>query len=381
VCNLLLVINYFPSRISTPEKHDEQKRRLLSSDWVTTQSSSAHELNKSGVAYYSTLIADDPLTSPILKNTTEFLHFQNPNPARIQRSMNNSSDVGSVKHQRRNKNYTIPINFKVVSNVAKLDRATRKARRENQFNPGLGLNHQPIPLHVNLPVFIASLPKAGTTSIWQYFNCGGYSGSHQYVKINDTYSELSADCIRRNVQTNRPTFENCGSYSVYADTGLALIVPPTSKRGRKSKRYARMVVGTTYDKLEIDCYYPSIQALDSIYQHYPNATIILVRRNSTNWYHSMKNWGNGSLFQRWTHCNIPNFPTVNATTEHDFVQFYDWHDQNVRNFALRHPSITYVEISLESSDTGSILEQTIGIPKTCWGKCTPSAKWCERLVQ
>jgi hypothetical protein len=45
-----------------------------------------------------------------------------------------------------------------------------------------------------------------------------------------------------------------------------------------------------------------------------------------------------------------------------------WQIQHVRDFAAAHPSMTFLEVSLEDNATASILEERIGIPASCWGK-------------
>lgn len=116
----------------------------------------------------------------------------------------------------------------------------------------------PVPLKVGLPVFVASLPKSGTTSMFQYFNCGGHPASHQWVKYNDTSNEQTGKCIRRNVQNGLAPFQGCGGLSdIFTDTGFAICLSD-----RK------------FPLAPTDYYCPSIQALDAIYEHYPDATIV-----------------------------------------------------------------------------------------------------------
>jgi hypothetical protein len=58
------------------------------------------------------------------------------------------------------------------SDIKKKKRQDRRRRKRKNWDPGTqGLKGDPIPLKINLPVFVPSLPKSGTTSIWQYFNC------------------------------------------------------------------------------------------------------------------------------------------------------------------------------------------------------------------
>jgi hypothetical protein len=222
-------------------------------------------------------------------------------------------------------------------------------------------------MKVGLPVFVASLPKSGTTMIWQYFSCGGRSASHR-VKHNRTHSEQTGKCIRRNVDSDLAPFSGCGDYDVYTDTGIALVLEGAVLTNRRA-----------------DCYFPSMQELDSIYQPYPTSTIVNIVRDATSWYKSMASWGNGSLqgslLDRLMRCNITDLPRWGAT-ETDFIQFYAWHTRQVREFALSHPSLTYVEVSLESPSAGKVLKEAIGIPASkCWGKCSPNSKFCDRLDQ
>ena len=219
----------------------------------------------------------------------------------------------------------------------------------------------PVPLKVQFPIFVASLPKSGTTSIFQYFVCGGHPASHQWVKINETDNEQSGKCIRRNIAHDRAPFEQCGSTEIFTDTGFAVYL-----------------TGGKLPHIPTDCYYPSIQALEAIYKHYPEATIINVIRDAGSWFRSMKVWGNGSLLKRWMICDIPGMPRWHAT-EQEFLDFYEWHSENIRQFAQAHPSLTFLEITLESPHAGPILENTIGIPSTCWGKCSPDSVFCERV--
>jgi len=219
-----------------------------------------------------------------------------------------------------------------------------------------------IPLKVEFPVFVASLPKSGTTSMWQYFQCGGHSASHQWVKRNDTYAELTGRCVHDNVLLDRPPFSGCGSAQVFTDTGYAKFAAAAEDEGKPL------------------CYFPSISALDAIYRHYPEATIVMVVRNSSSWYDSMNAWAEGTLLKRWTACNLPHFPSEGTPSRDAAMAFYEWHTNNVRRFAREHPSLAYVEVQLESDDeTGRVLEERIGIPSRCWGKCTPTSKFCQRI--
>jgi hypothetical protein len=133
---------------------------------------------------------------------------------------------------------------------------------------------------------VASLPKSGRTSISQYFNCGGYAASHQFVKINDKSSELSRDCIHRNVLAGRAPLDNCGVHGI-----CILVVVPANGA---TKRFADVSAAASLHP-EIDYYHPSVLGMDALYQHYPNATMVMITRHSTIWYKSIGKFGEGSL--------------------------------------------------------------------------------------
>ena len=205
-------------------------------------------------------------------------------------------------------------------------------------------------LKLPTPIFLASLPKSGTTSVWRFFNCGGVWAAHLYGK-NETGGFLLGQCMKQNSMVkNHSIFEGCGSYSVWTDTGL-VEGPPANT-----------------------CYYPAIEGLDDIYQSHPNATILLLVRDKTSWGRSVKRWKRGSLVARWRRCNLTGFQ---GDSLQQLMSFYEWHKDLVRQFAKEHPSITFLEFSLEDSNLSSLLEESTGISSKCWAKCDPTKKTCE----
>jgi Sulfotransferase domain len=265
----------------------------------------------------------------------------------------------------------------LAKRVAKLNElADKQRKKKNRWDPGVGLKDGKKPLKVQLPIFVPSLPKSGTTSIWQYFQCGGWRASHQWTRIDDD-EEISENssrdpasnenrtitligaCMHDNVQHDRPTFQGCGGDPIYTDTGYA--------------RFKVLPSGAPGTPL---CYYPSISALDDVARHYPNATILLVVREPESWAESIMTWGNGTLLFRWGSCNFPNLPNPpSLATKAQLIDFYRWHNDNVRR---KFPNL--IEVSLEGAATGQQLQDAIGLPASCWGKCTPLSKFCQHLA-
>lgn len=192
----------------------------------------------------------------------------------------------------------------------------------------------PVIPNITYPVFLASLYKSGTTTVHSFFQCGGKKSAHYQVGRRRT-----GPCIRRNIANNRPPFQGCNNgREVDVWTDNADLFPP---------RY---------------CFHPSIEGLEAIAQFYPNATIMLSTRPSEDWHSSVLRYN----FRRWSlseelgKCPEPH---MNQT----LPEFYEYHNQYVRDFARDHPSLTFLEVSLVSNETGSILEEATGIPASCWG--------------
>ena len=116
----------------------------------------------------------------------------------------------------------------------------------------------------------------------------------------------------------------------------------------------------------IQCFYPLIDALEEVYTAYPNATFLFVVRETDAWLNSIQSYHDGFIMEVWKRCRTEGFPGLDGNLE-DFREFYEWHKEMIRNFALERPSLTYIEVELESSETGDILQEQIGIDASCWG--------------
>lgn len=211
----------------------------------------------------------------------------------------------------------------------------------------LGWSHNESTAHplqrikVRFPIFHASLPKSGTTSTARYFYCGNIWTAHTFCNtVGTTHRRKQmriGHCFLENLQAGRPPFHDCGNYHVWSDVGHPRGTP---------------------------CFDPSVHGLEAFYEAYPNATLLLVTRNSTAWAQSVRRWKRGLLLKKWWRCK--HFPGRNATDQ-DLQRFYEWHTQNIRNFVTQHPSLTYIEVALEDEAMGTILEERIGIPAQCFG--------------
>jgi hypothetical protein len=75
---------------------------------------------------------------------------------------------------------------------------------------------------VPYPIFVTSLPKSGTTSIWKFFKCGQVLASHNWIKKRQSDRPTPVGmCIQANILAGRPPFHECGDVDVYTDTGVS----------------------------------------------------------------------------------------------------------------------------------------------------------------
>lgn len=214
---------------------------------------------------------------------------------------------------------------------------------------------QPVDLKVPTPVFVLSLPKSGTTTMYRYFECGlGAWGAAHHWFVNKTKGkDRLGVCMGSNIEAGRPLLQSCQDYSVYTDAGA--------------------IWGTKNDQ---HCYYPSVHGLEHIAENYPSATIVLVRRNATEWVTSASRWHR--LLDRIS-AACEGFPSPGSTLD-DWTRYYVEHNDRVRDFATRQPGWRYLEYQLESPETGAQLEANVGIPASCWGHCLPNHKCYEQVT-
>ena len=247
-----------------------------------------------------------------------------------------------------------------------------------QFNSSAIIRVHPEHARLPTPIILMSLPKSGTTSVFNYFNCPlkgtagrklfgpegvpldpnselHYYAGHAWTTIynNSLYTNTSTNirighCFEHNFLNGRPLIQGCGNHNVWTDIGMI---------GKK-------------------CFYPSIVGLENIALNYPNATIMITKRDAQTWSNSIDNWritqNSPSLKERWVDTHCLGFPRA-LNNKVSWLQFYERHTTRLRDFVKQFPSLTYVEVELESPETPVILEQYTGIPQTCWNNHKPKS--------
>lgn len=217
------------------------------------------------------------------------------------------------------------------------------------------------------PILVMNLPKSGTTSLRQFFECGNISCSHTFTeyKYYDTLPREHVrigDCLRNNLIDDNTSIEKN---------------PPldrcTIRRNHKTRndRYIAALsdIGTCGGGV---CFYSSLHdgGLEHIADYYPNATIVLMTRDASAWFNSLSSWNNGSLLKRWVkQCKFGS----SVDNEAYWTRFYHAHTEKIRRFARSHLSMTYIEVELNNM-TSLRLEHYTSISSECFKDFKPNGK-------
>lgn len=209
-----------------------------------------------------------------------------------------------------------------------------------------------LPPTVGTPIIVLGMPKAGTSTIAEYFECGNVKTSHYHCK-EETYC---GDCISRNMKLGSPPFSNCGEFDVYAQIEFEG-EPMWLTTGRGLEEGEK-------------CYFPQVEALDAIHAEFPRATFILNHRQKIDdWINSVNN--HHDLRLRFGECDIPGLPAgagaAGPEGDAQLRAFVASHVDRVRQFVKSHPSHKLVEVVIEDPSAGTRMEREFGVPASCWG--------------
>lgn len=221
------------------------------------------------------------------------------------------------------------------------------------------------PLKKKKLVFVAGLPKSGTTSLHYYFTCGGYKSSHTYGKKNGTVVRTGR-CIEDNIVSGEKPLHDCGDFQVFTDVGYSTKFPKPSH--------------CFYPTLSL----PTLKALVDAYSADYDFYLLLNVRSATAWAQSILDWK--GLVRRWNICAAQQQTNASRPTDttlllprsedlEDLAHWYDEANNQVRQFASLQTNLTFVEVTMESPQVGLLLlQETVGISPTCWRHCRPGRR-------
>ncbi|KAL7459157.1 hypothetical protein ACHAWC_010895 [Mediolabrus comicus] len=224
------------------------------------------------------------------------------------------------------------------------------------------------------PIIGLNFPKSGTLTMSEYFNCAGIVSIHTHT--NDGRIGI---CMMENHLTDKPPMEGCNTHQL-----------KRKKKGEPKPEAKPTEVIFDIGLQGPPCYYASLHdgGLENIAKHYPEGTIMLVTRNPKKWYHSFESWG--SILKRWgERCGFDGsldgvgmeyWADLHHSSEREryWVEFYEAHTQKIREFAMKHLSLTYVEVELEDDKMAEQLEYYTGVEQKCVQVCHPGPQWIRK---
>jgi len=225
------------------------------------------------------------------------------------------------------------------------------------------------------PIIGLNFPKSATLTMSKYFKCAGITSHH-----TATQDGRIGICMMENQLKDKPPMEGC-------DTEL-------TKKGVIKPIEVIFDIGLQGPP----CYYASVHdgGLENIAKHYPEGTIMLVTRNATKWAKSITGW-NGKIMKLWADesCHFDGSlegegmeywasqfvsarGDISRKKVHYWIDFYEAHTQKIREFALKHLSLTYVEVELENDKLAEHLELYTGVKQSCVQVCHPGDDWIRK---
>ncbi len=240
------------------------------------------------------------------------------------------------------------VRAKTMTNKTVANSSVSSNAHHNLFN-GESHGHQQLeqqaPQSIKQKVFVMGMPKAGTTSILKFFQCGMIPSSHWDCgapPLSENPQEPSifcGHCIRDNVISGRDPIAGCGNYDVWAE----MSVWDT----------------TVYGDPRPPTYFPQIEAIEQLHTFYPDSVWILNLRPAGDWADSVSTWFDMAQ-QMQTH-----FGWSDGNIRDSLKAFYFNHTNFIRNFSETrgHKLVT---IDITSSNASSILSHEFNISATCW---------------
>ncbi|CAB9509336.1 expressed unknown protein [Seminavis robusta] len=298
-------------------------------------------------------------TVPIIRQSPKLKKKESLNVPHDSNSVVDRKEIGNVKptvpiirqspkpNKRASRDSNSVVDRKEVNSVKPTVPIAKQSQKLNSSQGGIGV--KPGELKLPTPILVMGLPKAGTTSIYTFFECGldaNFSRiSHYDCKPGKDPEKIGMSCgkkMRRNLEKYlKPVFYEIDDFDVYAELDA--------------------------QELKGGITLPQWAYLQEIHDHFPNATWIMNTRDEKDWIHSLDAWG--SLRQRFIDKHIyPEFPAGVGAKDSDMIAFSHLQAQRVREFARSNPSHHLVEVKIDSPDAGKIMADAFGISTQCWSR-------------
>ena len=220
--------------------------------------------------------------------------------------------------------------------------------------------------HLPLPVINMGMPKCGSSTLFEFFNCTGFAATHWNINTDD----FEGLCMRDAHRAGLPILATCASEKD-ALMQIDIAMPFGWNFDGKPK--------SMHTKLNRDdCFFPQLSLLEEIHNEAPNATFILNFRPIEDWIKSITGWGD--MMPRFQSCDLPNLPRGHPVNLEDsrnvhetMIRFFCSHVLHLRRFVESYPSHALIELDLYDTTTSKAVMSAL-FPSSS-GKSPPSACW------
>ena len=291
-----------------------------------------------------------------------------------------------------------------------IDDDNSSRRRNNTTNTNTNKSNTNTNTNTNtlllpLPILNMGMPKTGSTSLYEYFNCIGIKTTHWNINNINEYEGIcmrnAAHQLSSPLETCAPKIDALMQMDIASPLGTAFIKSPIP----------------TYKEKD-ECFFPQLSLLNEIHNEKPSSTFIINFRPINDWIKSVSGWGD--MLYRFSQCNLPNLPynvpshilvnqMTNTTTNNNdnnnntaataaaakvivnqiMIQFFCSHVIHLRNFVNQYPSHTLIELDLYDTDQTSYVlntlfpqqqqqqqrqQQTKRKRKVCWEQANKSSE-------
>ncbi|KAL3942527.1 MAG: hypothetical protein SGBAC_003303 [Bacillariaceae sp.] len=235
-------------------------------------------------------------------------------------------------------------------------------------------NHPDI--NLPLPVLAVGFPKAGTSSIFTFFQQQKFRSQHWYCCKAQRDPQrggpfLMADCLLRhmghvsqNKTDDKTMLEQCGNFDVFAEING----PRCSDDGNKGCRLEDGTMDTSVPNQQ-RIFLPQHFNLDFLHDAAPNSTWILNTRLVSDWVESVMNWSDlQHQFANEYHAQglLDTLPSNETDMKAFLEEIFLNHTEHVKDFVSRHPSHALIEINITDSGAGEVLAESFGLDSSFW---------------
>lgn len=221
------------------------------------------------------------------------------------------------------------------------------------------------------PILVVGLPKAGTSTLFEFFRCKQKSwkcqhwyccGQQDHANKGGPY--LMSDCMLHNLELNFPILDGCGDYDVY-----------TELNGPRRDTDTGKLLDSKRPKI----FLPQHYHLPDLHAFAPDATWILNIRPIEEWVHSVLKVPGNALVRQIIH-EVQHHETSFETpkgrnqTKSFLRMFWQRHVQQVQSFCQFHQH-KLVVVNITSPTAADDLSQSLGwatnprpSAAACWGQ-------------